>query len=79
MYPHWFSLHFTFVSAAVGMMYLQGQGCMRDDEKGLWWLKKSSEGGCVYATGLLAHHYYTTKLFSKAAETAFKQVTCPFH
>ena len=78
MCPHTFLLLLTLVSATVGMMYLQGQGDTRNDERGLWWLKKSSEGGCVYATGLLAHHYYTTKLFSKAAETAFKQVTCPY-
>ena len=61
-------------TAAVGMMYLNGQGCDRDEEMGLDWLKKSAEGDCAYGTGLLALHYYSRKLFSKAAETAFRYV-----
>ncbi len=56
------------------MMYLNGQGCDRDEETGLECLKKSAKGGCVHGTGLLALHYYSRKLFSKAAETAFKYV-----
>ena len=62
----------SLLPAAVGKLYVDGQGCAKDTEKGLPWLKKSAEGGCVYGMGLLAHHYFTTKLFSKAAETAFK-------
>ena len=54
------------------MMYLKGHGCVRDEEEGLKWLKRSAEGACVYGTGLLALHYFTRKFFSKAAETAFK-------
>ncbi len=61
-------------SAAVGTMYLNGQGCDKDEATGLECLKQSSEGGCMYGTGRLALHYFSTKLFSKAAETAFKYV-----
>ena len=62
--------------AALGLFYAQGRvlggGDHTDDETGLVWLKKSSASGCVHGTGLLALQYYTKKLFSKAAETAFK-------
>lgn len=61
-----------YCPAALGLMYLRGQGGNEGDEEGLKWLKKSAAGGCVYGTGLLAHVYYTRKLFSKAAETAFQ-------
>ena len=61
-------------TAALGLFYVQGQGSgdHTDDETGLTWLKKSSASGCLHGTGLLALQYYTKKLFSKAAETAFK-------
>ena len=61
-------------AAALGLFYVQGQGGgdPGDDETGLTWLKKSSASGCIHGTGLLALQYYTKKLFSKAAETAFK-------
>lgn len=61
-------------AAALGLFYVQGQGSgdQGDDETGLTWLKKSSASGCIHGTGLLALQYYTKKLFSKAAETAFK-------
>lgn len=62
--------------AALGLFYVQGQGGSSgdqgDDETGLTWLKKSSASGSIHGTGLLALQYYTKKLFSKAAETAFK-------
>ena len=65
-------------AAALGLFYVQGQGAgggsgdQGDDETGLTWLKRSSASGCIHGTGLLALQYYTKKLFSKAAETAFK-------
>ena len=79
-YPYsWFyytnttQVPFPFPIAAVGMLLLKGLGCpAKDEEGGLQWLKRSMEGGCAYGTGLLALQYYTSKLFSKAAETAFK-------
>lgn len=58
--------------AALGLFHLDGQGSNKDSENGLAWLKKSSASGCIHGTGLLALQYYTRKLFSKAAETAFK-------
>ena len=58
--------------ASLGEMLLNGQGCGKEEGLGLQWLKRSAEGGCVHGTGLLALHYYTRKLFSKAAEMAFR-------
>lgn len=58
--------------ASLGEMLLHGEGCGKEEGLGLQWLKRSAEGGCVHGTGLLALHYYTRKLFSKAAETAFR-------
>ncbi len=55
--------------AALGLLCVRRSG---GDEEGLHWLKRSSEGGCVYGTGLLSHLYLIRKLFSKAAETAYK-------
>ncbi len=57
------------LAAALGLLCVRGS---RGNEEGLQWLKRSSEGGCVYGTGLLAHLYFIRKLFSKAAETAYK-------
>jgi len=51
-------------------MYLYGRH--GNEDNALKWLKKSSDDGCVYGAGLLAHFYFIRKLFSKAAETAFK-------
>ena len=73
-------IHTLFLSiysaAALGLFYLDGQGggggTNKDSENGLSWLKRSSASGCIHGTGLLALQYYTKKLFSKAAETAFK-------
>lgn len=41
-------------------------------QEGLAWLRKSVRGGCVYGEGVLSRHYLAMKLFSKAAETAFR-------
>ena len=58
--------------AALGLLHLRGEGCQKDREIALRWMKRSSESGCVYGTGVLAHHYYCSKLFTKAVETAHR-------
>lgn len=55
-------------------MNLNGRGCPRDVPAGLRWLKQATESGSVYATGLLALHYFTSKLFSKSTETSMRSV-----
>ena len=42
---------------ALGIYYYQGFGCQPDSEKGLYWVKKSIEDGCVRALCTLAHIY----------------------
>ncbi|CAI8049181.1 LRP2-binding protein, partial [Geodia barretti] len=56
--------------AAAGLMRLNGRGCPRDVTAGLQLLKNAAAGGSLYAAGLLALHYFTSKLFSKSTETA---------
>ncbi|XP_064382779.1 LRP2-binding protein-like isoform X2 [Halichondria panicea] len=56
--------------ASLGLLCVRSSN--HGDEEGLQWLKRSCVGGCVYGTGLLSHFYFIRKLFSKAAETAFK-------
>ena len=51
-------------------MYSKGEGCSKSKEMALKWLKKASDSGSVYGTGMLTHYYYVTKLYSKAIETA---------
>lgn len=53
-------------------MLIQGQGCETNAQEGLHWLKQSAQGGCVYGEGLLARRYLAMKLYSKAAQTAFR-------
>ena len=60
--------------ATIGLMYIDGKGCTKDEEAGIQWLRKSLEGGSVYGTGMLSYQYFTRKLFSKAAECAHKYV-----
>ena len=64
----------TYSLATIGLMYIDGQGCTKDEEAGIQWLRKSLEGGSVYGTGMLSYQYFTRKLFSKAAECAHKYV-----
>ena len=63
------------ITAAVGVMLIQGQGCDKDEEEGMQWLKESSKNGCVYGEGLLSRQYLARKLYSKACEAAFRYVT----
>lgn len=56
--------------AAVGLLHLKGEGCVKSREHSLKWLKKSAECGSIYGTGLLAYFYYSSKLYSKAIEIA---------
>lgn len=58
--------------AALGLMLTSGQGCTKDEEQGLRWLRESAAGGSIYGIGALAHQYYTRKMFGKAVECAFK-------
>lgn len=50
---------------------IQGQGCVRNEEEGLEWLKRSAKNGSVYGQGLLSRQYLAMKLFTKAAEAGF--------
>ena len=59
-------------TAALGLLYIKGQGCAKDDKAGMQWFKRSAEGGSIYGTGILSYHYYVKKLFTKAVETALK-------
>ena len=63
----------------MGLMSINGRGCPRDVPSGFQWLKRATEGGSLYAAGLLAFHYFTSKLFSKSTETAFRSVHHPSH
>lgn len=54
----------------LGLLYMRGEGCLEDRELSLKWLKKSSDSGSVYGSGLLANYYYSTKMYSKAVEVA---------
>ena len=58
-------------------MSLNGRGCPRDVPTGVQWLKRATERGSVYAAGLLALHYFTSKLFSKSTEMALRWVEQP--
>ncbi len=60
----------TTCVASLGLLCVRSSN--HGDEEALLWFKRSCEGGCVYGTGLLSHLYFIRKLFSKAAETAFK-------
>ena len=60
--------------AAAGLMRLNGRGCPRDVSAGLQLLKNAAAGGSLYASGLLALHYFTSKLFSKSTETALRYI-----
>jgi TPR repeat protein len=60
------------VLAAVGVMLIQGQGCDRNEESGLQWLKDSASTGSPYGEGLLSRQYLARKLYSKACEAAFR-------
>ena len=51
-------------------MYMKGQGCKKDKELSLKWLKKSAEIGSIYGTGLLSNYYYSMKMFCKAVDIA---------
>lgn len=62
------------LSAAVGVMLIQGQGCDKDEEEGFQWLKESAKMGCVYGEGLLSRQYLAMKLYSKACEAAFRYI-----
>ena len=62
------------LSAAVGLLHLKGEGCVKSKEHSLKWLKKSAESGSIYGTGLLAYFYYSSKLYSKAIEIAQRSV-----
>ena len=55
-------------------MRLNGRGCPRDVTAGLQLLKNAAAGGSLYAAGLLALHYFTSKLFSKSTETALRYI-----
>ncbi|XP_033119477.1 LRP2-binding protein-like [Anneissia japonica] len=55
---------------ALGVMYELGQGCRKNSDSAFECLKEASERGNVYAMGNLASHYYSKKLYTKAAETA---------
>ncbi|XP_072177450.1 LRP2-binding protein-like [Diadema setosum] len=55
---------------ALGVLYATGQGCKRDVDSAFECLKEASERGNIYATGHLVAHYYSTKLYTKAAELA---------
>ena len=58
-------------------MSIHGRGCPQDEPAGLQWLKQAAEGGSLYGIGLLTLHYFTNKLFTKAAESAYRHVhTC---
>ena len=35
-------------------------------------MKRSSEGGSIYGTGILSHYYYCNKFFTRAVETAHR-------
>ena len=65
-------MSFIACIAAVGLMSINGRGCPRDEPAGLRWLKRATEGGSLYGSGLLALHYFTSKLFSKATEIALR-------
>ncbi|XP_019848793.1 PREDICTED: LRP2-binding protein-like isoform X1 [Amphimedon queenslandica] len=54
----------------LGLLYMRGEGCLEDRELSLKWLKKSSDNGSIYGSGLLANYYYSTKMYSKAVEVA---------
>ena len=56
----------------MGLLYLKGEGCKKDRETALYWMKRSSEGGSIYGTGILSHYYYCNKFFTRAVETAHK-------
>ena len=62
----------TRLPAAAGVMMIQGQGCARNEEEGLEWLKKSAKNDSVYGQGLLSRQYLAMKLFTKAAEAGFR-------
>ena len=64
-------MYFVLI-AAVGLMSLQGRGCPQNEPAGLQWLKKATDGASLYGAGLLALHYFNSKLFSKAAEVAYR-------
>uniref|UniRef100_A0A8C5J013 LRP2-binding protein n=1 Tax=Junco hyemalis TaxID=40217 RepID=A0A8C5J013_JUNHY len=56
--------------AALGIMYLYGQGTRRNSQAALECLRKATELGNIYAQGHLVEYYYTGKFYSKAAELA---------
>lgn len=58
--------------AALGIMLINGRGCVKDEEQGIQWLRTSATRGSIYGTGALAHQYYARKMFTKAVECAFK-------
>lgn len=59
-------------TAAEGLMRLNGRGCPQDETAGLQLLRKATAGGSLYAAGLLALYYFTSKLFFKATEMALR-------
>ncbi|KAJ8015154.1 hypothetical protein DPEC_G00023200 [Dallia pectoralis] len=56
--------------AALGIMYMYGQGIDQDLRAAMECLKEASERGNVYAQAHLAAYYYHRKLYTKAAELA---------
>ncbi|MBN3301742.1 LR2BP protein, partial [Amia calva] len=56
--------------AALGVMYLHGQGIRRDTWSAFQCLKEAAERGSVYAQGHLVAFYYSRKMYSRAAELA---------
>ncbi|KAJ1215508.1 hypothetical protein NDU88_003116 [Pleurodeles waltl] len=56
--------------AALGVMYLHGQGIKKDLTSAIECLKEAAERGNVYAQGYLVKFYYSKKMYRKAAELA---------
>ena len=57
LYNMYYTCVCTFLTAAMGLLqHLRGESCQKDREAALQWMKRSSEAGCIYGTGVLAHH-----------------------
>ena len=63
-----------FLPGSLAVMYLNGMGVKRSEEKGYKLLKKAAGKGSIYAKGNMVKYYYHRKLFTKAAELATELV-----
>lgn len=62
--------NYSVCSGALGVMFLEGLGVLRNLDKAFICLKDAVSRGNVYAMGHLIAYYYRCRLYTKAVELA---------